>query len=57
VTATDTAIAIGERSVDTILAVLVEPAGELQQNFGFARGATGQRGRAAIRAAKEDRSR
>ena len=57
VTATDTATAIGEPSVETIRALPGESAGEPEQNFGFAPEATVRRGLVASMAAKEDRSR
>jgi hypothetical protein len=57
VTATDTATAIGEPSVDTIRVRLLESADELEQNCEFAPEAMARRGRVAFMAAKEDRSR
>jgi hypothetical protein len=57
VTATDTATAIGVPPVGTIVALPVKPAGELEQNFGFAPEAMGQRGLVASVATKEDGSR
>jgi hypothetical protein len=56
VTVIDTGTAIGEQSVETIGDLLAEPAGEPEQNFGFAPEATDRRGPVVFTAAKEDRS-
>jgi hypothetical protein len=56
VTASDAATTICEPSVEAVRALLVEPAGELEQN-GFAAKATVQLGLVAFTAAREVRPR